>query len=122
MWGDASHHAAVLRCLHGRLPDVIIAADIVAAPYEEALPSLQVTLEALCGEHTTVYIAHKPRHVCEERWLRRVGKTFHVLELPRDASVHADFRDSSNIRILQLRKRSQGAVSKGEGGGGAGAV
>jgi len=102
MWGNAEHEAAVVQCLEGSAPDVIVAADIVAAPYEESLPLLAESLTRLMGPQTTAYIAHKPRHICEERWFRRLGKAFHVQVLPREASIHKDFQRDSPIRILKI--------------------
>ena len=107
MWGDTEHETALLQCLQGHAPEVIIAADIVAAPYEDALPLLAESLQRLMGPHTSVYIAHKPRHVCEERWFRRIGKVLDVCVLPRETSIHRDFLHGSPIRIVRLRHKAR---------------
>ena len=106
LWGAAADIDSVRRgCAQAGVPrpDVILAADIVALPYEEALPSLLDTLHALAGPDTHVYIAYKPRHVCEKKWFHRARQRCSVEELPPESSLHKDFQGSS-IRIMHLWK------------------
>eukprot|EP01031_Cornospumella_fuschlensis_P030706 gene30706-37102_t len=107
-------------------PDVILAADVVAAPYAAAYEDFVRTLDGLCGTDTMVLLAYQPsrdagislahsfksqlacgnqrRHRDEDRCFELLAATFHVSRLPRGASIHPDFRQLP-IFIFSLRKK-----------------
>jgi predicted nicotinamide N-methyase len=108
LWGDAAMHAAV-----GASFDLVLAADVVAAPYEAALPQLLAALERLAPTAaTTVLLAYQRRHKCEDAFFEAARRVFEItLALPDQ--LHPDFAsqtgDSSKaaaISVLRMRRKT----------------
>ena len=101
LWGDTpdlqAFHAEG-KCLHF---DVILAADVVAVPYETAYDDLLFTFQKLLSPQGVVLLCYQQRHRTEERFFRRLRRDFSV-EKVEQSELHADFQDHKTLVPVQL--------------------
>ena len=83
--------------------DVILAADVVAAPYSEALDQLLESLQVLSHANTMIFLAYQKRHISEEAFFQRLAnmKQWKIEQVPTNM-LHPDFRHKP-IFLYQLR-------------------
>ena len=121
LWGDAGDEAAVAAAVAAAqatgggdgdggmarrrcLPDAVVAADVVAAPYADHLPALVRTLQWLMGGACTCppptrcpppsfLLAYQRRHGVERAWFRAMEAWCTVTRLP-PTDLHPDFQDA----------------------------
>ena len=82
--------------------DAVLAADVVACPYEKAYDDLLVTLKALVKQDGAIWLCYQQRHVSEqEGFFVRFHDEFNV-ELVDKCRLHKDFQNMPGKQPIQL--------------------
>ena len=89
LWGDTSDLQAFTA--EGRQYDLILAADVVAVPYESAYDDLLLTFESLLAPTGVLLLCYQQRHRTEEKFFRRLRRAFSVTQCTQE-DLHADFQ------------------------------
>jgi hypothetical protein len=115
MWGDPVDTADLLDDIDASCGgsvaapvdvDLVIAADVAACVYGEALEALVVSLEQLCrsrsrGRDGIALVAYKRRHFSEDAFFDAARSRFQVNVVSREL-IHEDFRSDATMCILEL--------------------
>ena len=132
LWGSAAHHAASLSHLArgdtagGERPggkgsdasprrcfDVIVAADVVAVPYEAAYKSLLDTFCALSNSGTTILLAYTKRHGSERKFFVKLKQRGFACEALPVSENHVDFRGEEHPRLFRIARNAHAGASHG---------
>ncbi|KAH9261197.1 hypothetical protein BASA81_000901 [Batrachochytrium salamandrivorans] len=94
LWGE--------RQLEGKV-DVVLACDIVAAPYREYFPALLNTFIMLqqANPALLVLLGYTPRHVCELDFFQQLRASGFVVD--RITDVHPDFAEEETIQLFTIK-------------------
>ena len=79
--------------------DIILAADVVAAPYRKHFRDLLKTFNALCGEDCEILLAYKPRCASEFDFFR-LARQYYIIE--REA-----FQSAGDVSLFKLRRKGK---------------
>jgi predicted nicotinamide N-methyase len=87
---------------HKQQYDVVLAADVVALPYETAYIALLDTLQAVVKPTGCVWLCYQQRHASEQNgFFSHFRSRFYVSEIERE-KLHVDFRKALAFTPIQL--------------------
>ncbi|KAF0689322.1 Aste57867_19218 [Aphanomyces stellatus] len=84
--------------------DVVLGADIIACPYEQAYDGLLASLRVFLEGDAIALIAYKPRHGSEVKFFHKLKREFAYTVVPAD-ETHVDFRHLG-IQLLRIMRRN----------------
>ena len=101
LWGDA----ADLQKFPLHSYDVVLAADVVALPYEGAYKALMDTMQHLLAPHGSLWLCYQQRHVSEKGgFFTAFHQEFHVQRIEQQ-DLHKDFQNT--LVPIQLFKATR---------------
>lgn len=90
LWGEGNFDLA----MHQHQYDVVLAADVVAVPYEGAYRDLLYTLQSIVKPTGTIWLCYQQRHLSEqEGFFTDFRKLFHVEQMKKE-ELHVDFQNT----------------------------